>query len=367
MNAKKVRNAVFAFHRYLGLAIGLIIILIGLTGSLLVFEQDFDRWMVAQQYGPITPQPEQVSPEAVINTIQAKYAAQKDLKMYRMYLPDVPDAPYIGQLATPDGQGTEVFVNPYTGAILGARSDKTLIRILLELHYSLMAGETGVTIIGVAAFLLCILSLTGLILWPGWRKLIAGFKIKWNAHPKRVNFDIHKVVGVITVVFLFLTAFTGFCWNFYGFTEPIIYAVTFTQKPPDVVSKPIPGQSPLSLTKQLSIANATLPGAVIRSMFLPEKPEDVLDIRMQLPQERVSYGNSHVYLDQYSGEVLRVDNALRIPLGDRVLNFFVPLHYGTFGGLPTRILYVFVGLAPLILFITGFIMWYHRPSRSTHC
>ncbi|MEH2367214.1 PepSY-associated TM helix domain-containing protein [Nostoc sp.] len=36
------------------------------------------------------------------------------------------------------------------------------------------------------------------------------------------------------------------------------------------------------------------------------------------------------------------------------------MHYGTFGGLPTRILYVFVGLAPLILFITGFVMWKQR-------
>ncbi|NJM71508.1 MAG: TonB-dependent siderophore receptor [Scytonema sp. RU_4_4] len=54
-------------------------------------------------------------------------------------------------------------------------------------------------------------------------------------------------------------------------------------------------------------------------------------------------------------------------VGDRVLNSFVPLHYGTFGGLPTRILYVFVGLAPLILFVTGFVMYWYRywtkPSR----
>ncbi|MEH2463939.1 PepSY-associated TM helix domain-containing protein [Nostoc sp.] len=40
----------------------------------------------------------------------------------------------------------------------------------------------------------------------------------------------------------------------------------------------------------------------------------------------------------------------------RVLNSFEPLHYGTFGGILTRILYVFVGLAPLILFITGFVI-----------
>ncbi|MEH1844413.1 MAG: PepSY-associated TM helix domain-containing protein [Nostoc sp.] len=81
---------------------------------------------------------------------------------------------------------------------------------------------------------------------------------------------------------------------------------------------------------------------------------------MKLPQENVEYGNSNVYLDQYSGKVLRVDNGLKLSLGDRVLNSFVPLHYGTFGGLPTRILYVFVGLAPLILFVTSLVMWRYR-------
>ncbi|MHC5613436.1 MAG: PepSY domain-containing protein, partial [Nostoc sp.] len=53
-------------------------------------------------------------------------------------------------------------------------------------------------------------------------------------------------------------------------------------------------------------------------------------------------------------------------LGDRVLNSFAPLHYGTFGGLPTRILYVFVGVAPLVLFVSGFLMWWYpyRAKRS---
>ncbi|MEH2381417.1 MAG: PepSY-associated TM helix domain-containing protein [Nostoc sp.] len=232
-----------------------------------------------------------------------------------------------------------------------------------------MAGQTGTVIVGIAAFLMCILTITGLVLWPGWRKLIAGFKIKFDAHPKRVNFDIHKVAGIITVVFLFFTGFTGFCWNFYDLTEPIIYAITFTQKPSEPVSKPIPSKSTLGLTEQLKIADATLPGAVTKSIYFPSKPEEALQIRMKLPQENEEYGNSNVYLDQYTGKVLRVDNALKMPLGDRVLNSFVPLHYGTFWGLPSRIFYVFVGLAPLILFVTGFVMWRDRyrtksPTRS---
>jgi uncharacterized iron-regulated membrane protein len=55
--------------------------------------------------------------------------------------------------------------------------------------------------------------------------------------------------------------------------------------------------------------------------------------------------------------VLHVINSKTAKLGDRILNATVPLHYGTFGGNVTLILYVFVGLAPTILFITGLIMY----------
>lgn len=79
----------------------------------------------------------------------------------------------------------------------------------------------------------------------------------------------------------------------------------------------------------------------------------------KFPQDSSDYNNA-VYLDQYSGEVLQVEDGRAQGLGDHVLDSFTPLHFGTFGGLPTRILYVFVGLAPLILFITGFVMWRHR-------
>ncbi|MEH2126412.1 PepSY-associated TM helix domain-containing protein [Nostoc sp.] len=358
MNRKKIRDIVFYLHQYIGFFVGLVLVIVGLTGSLLVFEQDFDRLMITQQYGQITPQQVQLSPESVVNTIEA---ARRDLKLFRVYLPDTPSSPYVGQLSSTDEQRIEVFVNPYTGKIIGERiSDNTLIGMLLKLHVSLMAGETGTMFVGIAAFLMCILTVTGLVLWPGWRKLITGFKIKFDAHPKRVNFDIHKVAGIVSVVFLFFTGFTGFCWNFYDLTEPIIYAVTLTSKPSERISKPIPGKSAFGLTEQLKIADAALPGAVIKSIYFPGKPEDALQIRMKLPQESSNYGDSNVYLDQYSGKVLRVDNALKMPLGDRVLNSFTPLHYGTFGGLPTRILYIFVGLAPLILFITSFVMWKHR-------
>ena len=361
MNRKKLRSIIFYLHGSIGFFVGLLLIVIGLTGSLLVFEQDFDKLMIARHYGLITPQQVNfVSPESVANIIGAKYAAREDLHLFRIYVPDPPSSPYVAQLSSANDLRTEIFIHPYTGKIMGERVwDHTLIGIILNLHYSLMSGDTGTVIVGIAAFLMCLLCISGLILWPGWRKLIAGFKIKLDAHRQRANFDIHKVAGIVTVVFLFFTGFTGFCWNF-SFTEPIIYAVTFTKQPSSPVSKPIQGKSPLGLTEQLKNAHAALPGAVTKSIYFPDKPVDALQIRMKLPPESVEYGNSNVYLDSYTGEVLRVDNGLKLPLGLRVLNSFVLLHYGTFGGLPTRILYVFVGLAPLILFITGLMMYWYR-------
>jgi uncharacterized iron-regulated membrane protein len=203
-----------------------------------------------------------------------------------------------------------------------------------------------------------VLSLTGLVLWPGWRKLITGFKIKWNASPKRLNFDLHKVIGVTMVVFLVLTAFTGFCWNFYEFTQPAIYAMTATPTLPDPVSKPIVNKLPLNLTALVAKAEAAFPEGKLTTVYLPTKPEDALSAYLKMG-EGLDYGNV-VYLDQFSGQVIRIDDERQAKLGDRILNSFTPLHYGTFGGISTRILYVFVGLVPTLLLVTGFMMWRYR-------
>lgn len=362
MSAKKLRCLTFTLHRYLGLALGLIAIIVGLTGSLLIFHSEISQYDQQLQSGIILPQGEQLPIETVFNTVKQAYAAQPDAIVRRYYPPAKSDEPIRVLLKTKDNDSLQVFVNPYTGVILNPNAKPSLIQkvydIIYPLHESLLGGDIGNKFVGIVGLLFTILSITGIILWPGWRKLMAGFKIKWHAHPKRVNFDVHKVAGVITGVFLVFTFFTGFCWNFAEFVDPMIYAATFTKPQIVLVSVPIPGQSPLSLTDQLKIAQAALPNASLRLIAFPGKPEDATWLSFNLPQG----GEGDVFLDQYSGKV-QVSTAATASLGDRVLNSFNDLHYGTFGGLPTRIFYVLVGLAPLILFITGFVMWWYRKQK----
>ncbi|MBN3962351.1 PepSY domain-containing protein [Nostoc sp. NMS8] len=367
MSNKKLRNFVFTLHRYIGLAVGLIAILVGLTGSLIVFQREINEFQLHQQFGAILPKGQRLSLEAVLDIVKAAYANQPKMALQRVYFPTKPDDLFNVVISIPSNDWVEVYINPYTGTILGdslhPNAVQHFIQIVYELHTSLKLGNLGLQILGVIGLVTCIVVITGIILWPGWRKLISGFKMKWDAHPKRLNFDLHKVSGITTAIFLLFTFFTGFAWNL-GYVDPLIRAITFSPSLPELVSVAIAGQSPLSLGQQVKTAQLALPDGALRSIDLTIDPKAPLRLRMKLPQEPLEYGMSNVYLDQYSGQVLRVDNSLKVLLGDKILNSFMPLHFGTFGGLPTRILYVFVGLAPLILFITGFVMWWYRKRKQ---
>ncbi|WP_138502477.1 PepSY-associated TM helix domain-containing protein [Nostoc sp. PA-18-2419] len=364
MQVKSFYHLVFTLHRYIGLVVGLIAIIVGLTGSLLVFHSEISSFDQQRQIGTIIPQGEMLPVELVLNTVKKNYADQPDAPVQRIYLPSKPNEPMNVVLKTKQNEWTENYVNPYTGKIIGNNLKPSFVQKFYEiaypLHYALLGGDIGYKFVGIIGFLMSFMSITGIILWPGWRRLISGFKIKWNAHPKRANFDVHKVAGVITAVFLIFAFFTGFCWSFSEFVNPMIYAITFSKQQTNPVSVPIAGKSALELTQQLKTAQAALPDGTLRRIYFPTKPEETLTVAFKLPQETEDYGQSSVYLDQYSGKVLRVDSSLQMSLGDRILNSFIPLHYGTFWGLPSRTFYIFVGLAPLILFITGFVMWWYR-------
>ncbi|MBN4007082.1 PepSY-associated TM helix domain-containing protein [Nostoc sp. LPT] len=363
MSAKKLRHLTFVLHRILGFAIGLIAILVGLTGSLIVFQREINEFQLHQQFGAIFPKGDRFSLEVVLDIVKAAYVNQPEMALQRVYFPTKPDDFFNVVISIPGNDWVEVYVNPYTGAILGnslhPNAVQHFLQIVYQLHTSLKLGDLGLQILGVVGLLMCIVVTTGIILWPGWRKLMAGFKIKWSAHPKRLNFDLHKVSGITTAIFLLLTFFTGFAWNL-GDVDPLIRAITFSPSLPELLSVPLAGQSPLPLSQQIKTAQLALPDGALRSIDLTTDPKAPLRLRMKLPQEQLEYGMSNVYLDQYSGQVLRVENSLKASLGDKILNSFQPLHFGTFGGLPTRILYIFLGLAPLILFITGFVMWWYR-------
>ncbi|HEX4914489.1 MAG TPA: PepSY-associated TM helix domain-containing protein, partial [Vicinamibacterales bacterium] len=69
-----------------------------------------------------------------------------------------------------------------------------------------------------------------------------------------------------------------------------------------------------------------------------------------------------VYVDQYSGTVIEVDEQ-RASAGDRMTRAIAPLHVGAFGGTLIRSVWFVFGLAPSFLALTGAIIYFRRGTR----
>ncbi len=71
MKSRKVRNIAFILHRYIGLAMGIILVIVGLTGSLLVFEHEIDEWAIGQRFGSVIAQAQRLSTAKLVDNIKA--------------------------------------------------------------------------------------------------------------------------------------------------------------------------------------------------------------------------------------------------------------------------------------------------------
>jgi uncharacterized iron-regulated membrane protein len=95
----------------------------------------------------------------------------------------------------------------------------------------------------------------------------------------------------------------------------------------------------------LQQAIKALPDLQVGEIYVPASSTDPVEVYSK------SYAQT-VYLDPYTAKVLKIQGSSQEKsLGDRIVNSWILLHFGTFGGLSTRILYVFVGLSPTILLI----------------
>jgi len=81
---------------------------------------------------------------------------------------------------------------------------------------------------------------------------------------------------------------------------------------------------------------------------------------MRVPEETSEAVHSSVYIDQYSGTVLRTDNFKTQSLGYRVIRFNRSIHTGDVLGLPTHILMSLSSVLLVVMVITGFLIWWKK-------
>lgn len=366
-------------HLWLGLASGIVIIVLGLTGAIYVFTDEI-KPLVYHDRLFIQPENKPKLPLRQLLAVAQKAIGEKR-PVTRVEISSRPDRTYIFRALKVDKEGFShwdyykyyfrAYVNPYTGEVVKLEnSENEFFNLVLGLHMRMLFGEKighAVVSYSVLAFVLILIS--GLVLWwpAKWSKSgrDKSFKIKWNAKRKRVNYDLHNVLGFYACAILFMSAVTGLVWAFDWFEKgvktladggklaevPAVFSDT-TQ------AKDLKAADRIWITLQQDQPNAH--GYLINFPAAGKLPVNA--------STYLSAGNRYDRIqgqyDQFTGAKLRSRSFGELTNGEKAYALNFDLHVGAWAGVPSKILTFFAGLICASLPVTGFVIWWGRRDKE---
>jgi uncharacterized iron-regulated membrane protein len=389
-------------HRWAGLATALFLLLAGLTGSLLAFKNELEG-VINPRLFIVTPPPGKAAddfldPFVLHDRLAARYPqARTDHLSFpvagrsQMFYLMPRTNPSTGQpYPLPQDQ---VFVDPYTGEVLGARkwgelfsAEKGFERanvmpFIWRVHEALaLPHPWGKIFMGVVALVWTLDGFIGLWLtFPRGRPFLKKWKVAWQikrgASRQRLNLDVHRAGALWLWVVLLVFAWSSVMLNLRELVyEPVMsQAFEFkTERPPRL---PAPRNNPrLAWREAHERARHTLQ-AMAREQGFSVKSQDSLWYRpafgAYLYRTHTSLdirddgGASDLWIDGDSGIVRRIQFEGKAASGDTISNWLRVLHTGLVWGAGYRAALATLGVAVAVLSVTGVIIW-NIKRRSRH-
>lgn len=223
-------------HLWLGLTSGIIVFIVCFTGGIWVWRYEVWRytekhWYVEALQKPYLPPSELISKSrAYFKIHNVTNDTLTSLKYWR------PGRSVTLNFALPERQPSAIFMNPHTGDILKDQRERSLADNFFIFEraghrFLWLPQKKGSPIIGSACIIFVLTIITGLIWWypAKWTKKTVkdSFTIKWGAKWKRLNIDIHNLVGFYSVLFVLVLTLSGMFFTFQWFEEGTYKALTW--------------------------------------------------------------------------------------------------------------------------------------------
>jgi uncharacterized iron-regulated membrane protein len=353
---KKRIKFIFKLHSLIGLFTGLLLLVISLSGSALVFHEEMDATLNPELL-KVKVLSEKVPLNKVYATVKERYPEAQSIRF--RHLPADQDHS-IEMNIVREGTYYLVYVNPYTGEIIGERERFTfLMDWLLRFHYSLFGGEKGQMVVAILGLLLILSLLSGLIVYRKYITKVLLFKVSLKLKNWRQgSSELHRIVGVWSLLFNLIITSTGF-YMLYPALLP-----SSGKEEIEIVKKPI--ELKVDLQSLLSKGSKQLQGFVPYSISIPSDSLGPITITGGVEEANPvsSPYSSFVSFHQESGEIITVYDIRKSSLAERLDSSMYPLHFGNYGGLFIKILYSLLGLTPSLLSITGFLLWWRQKGNK---
>jgi uncharacterized iron-regulated membrane protein len=353
-----VRKLILNFHLYLALAAGIFVTILGVTGSIMAFEDDLDRLSNPKLFYS-EPKGQQLSAAAILDSLHKTYPGQR---FGSLKLPGRSDGSYSVPM-----RGAQLFIDSYTGEIHGTRTGPSLLQNIHTLHLRLLMGKPGEAIVRWVGVIILFLVISGLYLWWPLKRA----SVKPGAPTRRLSFDLHNMVGIYSAAFLLVLAATGAAIGFDDTLVPWLTKVTNSAAPKrNVPSTPQNGATPITPDDAIRSASAALPGAEPLAVSIPGGPRASYSVAMHFPEDLTPGGRSWVIVDQFSGQSLYVESSRNPPAATGFVTANRAIHTGDIFGYFSKILMSLASLMLVVQVITGYYMWWKKlrapkPSSRT--
>lgn len=361
-----MRKVAVRVHRWIGLALGLLFVLLGLTGSFNVFHREVDAWL-NPQYWVASATTVEVTPSEALRLAREQHPEMEILSLGlpvegRPYTVNFRDGALAGEKKSLQFQ---VAIDSATGAVSAPRvhwgglslSRSEFVRTLYRLHYELLAPPIGHTIVGLSGLFLIGLAVLGFTLWwprnGNWR---AALSIKRSSHVVRQMFDLHRTVGSTAAVVLLISGLSGSYIVFPNAFHTATSTFAKVQPFPRGVAVRTAGTG-ISPEAAIAIAEGRFDDAIAYSIAPPRDETAPYRLRLKRSDEVNPLGRTYVWVEPATGEVLRIYDWTGQQGMQRFYAWLFPLHNGSLFALPGRILVFLMGFAPLLLFSSGWMLW----------
>ncbi|MBV7530666.1 PepSY domain-containing protein [Chitinophaga sp. sic0106] len=376
-NIKKAKKPSFlrrlaaVLHLWLGLASGLVIMIVALTGAIYAFQPELSD--AFQPYLFVEKASTPVLPVSKLKTIAESQLPGK--RVSRITLAGADRSAAISFNDKKKGYYYIVYINQYTGQVIRVKDmDRDFFRQVLNGHMHLwLPDPVGHYIVVYAALIFGIIILSGLILWwpKKWSKATRkqSLAIKLDASPKRLNYDLHNVLGFYASWIMIFVVATGLVWGFDAVRNAEYFIFSGGKQYPEQQEKAassLPAvASPLdSIDVQIRRQYNIYTG---RTQFLlPANPKAVVTVRY-FPEEKRNFNADYLSFDQQTGTALPDGPRGKykdVNGGELANRLTYDVHTGGIGGLPLRTVIFLAALITASLPVTGFYIWWGKRKKK---
>ncbi|MDX2304352.1 MAG: PepSY-associated TM helix domain-containing protein [Microscillaceae bacterium] len=368
MSLKKIIGQI---HLWLGLSSGIVVFIVAITGCLYAFQVEIQQF--TQPYRFVKKEERAFLPPSQLKAIALRQLPGKHVHSVMYYGRE--DAARVVFYSYEPSYYYFVYLNPYSGKVLKVKNENwDFFRIVLMGHFYLwLPPVIGQPLVATATLVFVFLLITGMILWfPKKNAIKQRFTIRWHARWRRVNYDLHNVLGFYISWIVVIIALTGLVWGFQWFAYSA-YTLAGGQKS-------LQYKEPLSDTTQIYQDKRISAEDKIWQKMKTEHPHAEM-IEIHFPENKkssilaVSNSNAFTYwrsdyqfFDQNTLQEIPVKHIYgrfkdaRMP--DLMIRMNYDLHVGSIWGFPGKLLAFFASLITASLPVTGFVIWWGRKNKK---